>query len=385
MARRWLVSLILLLSVLTSCGGGSQTAAEPMDEVVATATPVPSTSTPAPPTATPEPPTVTPAPPTPTPMPVNVIRHVPYIDDGHPLHLAAIYLPAEAKGPFPTVIVYHSGMFWDGDAEYLDGYDEVGHFFAGRGYAAVVPAYRLSNEDPYPAAVEDAFCALAWAHTVAAEYGFDVARVATFGLDSGGNLAAMVGTVDEPQRFLAACPHSLPEQAWVHAVAAINGYYDLPLLVVSWSQSWFYPFINTYMQGLTEDAIKKLSETGLLSASATAGAQGTPEEIAARYAEASPVTWVDGSEPPFLLIRNRTTALFDVDELSQGFSDVLAANAVPVQSIQIPSQIPAFLPLQYGMWGGMMKSQGVTYEPSLDDYGIPEAEAFFAEHLGMAE
>lgn len=384
MNRRWIGFMLGLLLMLGACTGGGQMATQaPIDEVVATtvappATAVPATATPEPPTPTSEPPTETPGLPTPTPGPVDVLVDVPYIDDGNPLHLAAIYLPAEAEGPFPTVVIYHSGMFWYGDAEYLAAYEEVGRFFAGRGYAAVVPAYRLSETDPYPAAVEDAFCAMAWVHASADAYGFDVARVAAFGLDAGGNLAAMVGTVDEPERFLAACPHSLPEQAWVHAVAAINGYYDLPLLLMSSYDLSLYLFINAYMQGLPESYIQWVADQGYpISAATIAQAQGTPEEIAERYAEASPVTWVDGSEPPFLLIRNVITysPLFNYDVLSQGFLDVLAANAVPVETIRVLSKMLALLPAP----------QGSTYQPVLGDYGIPEAEAFFTERFGMVE
>jgi acetyl esterase/lipase len=368
MVRKWLVSLILLLSVLTACGGGSQTAAEPTREEaaapveeVATSTPVPSTSTPAPPTATPAPPTATPAPPTPTPMPVNVVEQVPYIDDGNPMHLVAVYLPAEAEGPFPTVIIYHSGMFWDGDAEYLVAYDEVGRFFAGRGYAAVVPAYRLAKADPYPAAVEDAFCTIAWVHTTASEYGFDVTRVATFGLDAGGNLAAMVGTVDEPQRFLSACPHALPERDWVHAVAALNGYYDLPWIMGNYTNDFFWPYIKEYLQGMPEDA---------------------PES----YAEGSPITWVDGSEPPMALIYNMTQVMFVPGTHTLGFADVLAAHGVSVETTKLVSKMPALLPLNYGVFGTMAAAAGgVLPDTTLADYGIPQAEAFLREVLAVGE
>ena len=117
-------------------------------------------------------------------------------------HLSTLYLPAEAEGPYPTVVIYHSGLFWFGDQAYLTAYEELGRFFAGRGYAVVVPAYRLSKTDPYPAAVADAFCALAWVHAAAAQYGFDVTRVAALGLDAGADLAALVGTVDDPERYL---------------------------------------------------------------------------------------------------------------------------------------------------------------------------------------
>jgi acetyl esterase/lipase len=221
----------------------------------------------------------------------------------------------------------------------------------------VVPGYRVSQTDPYPAAVEDAFCAAAWVHAAASQYSFDVTRVASFGLDAGGNLAAMVGTVDEPERFLTGCPHPVPEQPWVSGIAAMNGYYDVASTFANALNMTFPPYLKSYMQA-------------------------EPEEAPERYAEASPITWIDGSEPPFALIFNQTPYLFRVKQITEAFAAELEAHGVPVKVADVPGACPMMLPMPSQVLASFSNCGGA---PSLADYGILEAEAFFAELFNPSE
>lgn len=74
-----------------------------------------------------------------------------------------IYWPAgfESAGELPLVLYYHGGGFALGS---IDTHDWVARSICAHIEAVVVSVdYRLAPENPYPAAVEDAFAALSWA------------------------------------------------------------------------------------------------------------------------------------------------------------------------------------------------------------------------------
>jgi acetyl esterase/lipase len=89
----------------------------------------------------------------------------------------------------------------------LGTHDNDARTIAHRAGAVVVSVdYRLAPEDPYPAAVDDAFTALRWTAAHAGELGGDPDRIAVAGDSAGGNLAAVVAlrardTGGPPLRF----------------------------------------------------------------------------------------------------------------------------------------------------------------------------------------
>ena len=88
------------------------------------------------------------------------------------------------------LVYYHGGGWVIGG---LDSHDAVCRSLASRmGHAVLSVDYRLAPEHPFPAAAEDALCALRWAHENAAELGINPDRIAVGGDSAGGNLAAVV-------------------------------------------------------------------------------------------------------------------------------------------------------------------------------------------------
>lgn len=102
-----------------------------------------------------------------------------------------IYRPDNAGDePLPIVVFYLGGGLVMGS---LDSYDGVcRRLCAASGAVLVSVAYRQPPEHPFPAAVEDSYAALLWAHENAHEIGGDPERLAVAGESGGGMLAAVV-------------------------------------------------------------------------------------------------------------------------------------------------------------------------------------------------
>lgn len=104
--------------------------------------------------------------------------------DGVPVRL---YRPMSPK-PLPLLVFLHGGGWFLGD---LETHDSMHRILAQRAGCAVLGVgYRLAPEHPFPAGLDDASTAFAWARRQASGLGCDPGRVALGGESAGGNLAA---------------------------------------------------------------------------------------------------------------------------------------------------------------------------------------------------
>ena len=255
------------------------------------ATSVPSTKTPMPiPSATQ------------IPSPVEVIRDVPYVPDGNLLQELDIYLPTSGNGPFPTLFMIHEG---NGRKEQLAVW---GRTFAEKGYAAVSINHRQWPDYSYPSHLEDAFCALAWVIMNADTYPFDPHQIYVMGHSAGGTIAAMLAVVEDRAIFLESCPHQIPEGIRVQGAIPFTGIFDYTTAIV---QS---PLLEDYAVGMFGGGLDEIPEI---------------------WTQASANNWVDGSEPPFLIIHGAADSNIPPGQ-SIDFAEVLNSAGVQVELLLIP-------------------------------------------------
>jgi acetyl esterase len=100
------------------------------------------------------------------------------------------YTPAGAgEGRLPTLVFYHGGGFVIGD---LDTHDGLCRLLCRESGARVIAVdYRLSPENKFPAAVDDAWAALSWIVANGERLGVDCERIAVGGDSAGAALATV--------------------------------------------------------------------------------------------------------------------------------------------------------------------------------------------------
>lgn len=223
-----------------------------------------------------------------------------------------IYLPA-GDGPFPVVVNLHAGGFKFGDKGMIPG--TLGTALLEAGYAVVGVNYRLSGEAPFPAAVLDVRAAVRFLRANAAEYKLDPDRIAAFGQSAGGNLAAMLGTAGESTAFDDA---SLGNPEVSSAVQAVV--------------NWFGPTDFGQMdaqaaaQGCAASEQTHGEASSFESAYLGAPVATSPELVA----QANPISYIDGTEPPFLVQKGEQDCTVAVENTKM-LADALQAAGVTAE------------------------------------------------------
>jgi acetyl esterase len=103
---------------------------------------------------------------------------------------ARLYTPDSLAGGSPLLVYYHGGGWVIGS---LSIHDNLCRFLALHGQVRVLSVgYRLAPENPFPAAVQDAFAAFEHATRNAMSFDADPDAIAIGGDSAGANLAAVV-------------------------------------------------------------------------------------------------------------------------------------------------------------------------------------------------
>jgi acetyl esterase/lipase len=167
-----------------------------------------------------------------------------------------VYEPTHPNGSGDVVIFFYGGDWQTGSRK---DYGFVGQALASRGFIAVLPDYRLYPEVMFPAFVEDGAKSVRWVRDHAGKYGGKPERIFLMGHSAGAHIAALL-TLDGS--YLKAV--GLDREAIV-ATAGLSGPYDF---------------------------VPPPGDEGVF------GLEPNEKPGAA----AQPISFVDGREPPMLLV-----------------------------------------------------------------------------------
>lgn len=157
----------------------------------------------------------------------RIVPNVVYHEANNHENTLDLYLPTNASGPTPVLLMIHGGGWVAGTKEgqslRLLPYLEMG-------WAVVNVSYRLVQVSRAPAAVEDCLCALQWIAQNADQYNFDLSQIVTTGNSAGGHLALTTGLVPQSAGLNNQCAQrnfSGPSATPAVPVAAIINWYGI--------------------------------------------------------------------------------------------------------------------------------------------------------------
>lgn len=201
--------------------------------------------------------------------------NIPYNNDTHQKHLLDLYMPKNATGKIPLVVLIHGGA-WLSNDKYADmGYmTKTMAEIVNSGMAIASIDYRFSTEAIFPANLQDCNQAISFLYDNAAKYGVDPNRFAVMGFSAGGHLANMVGLTKNNH----VANFFMKGSSTAFSIKAVVDFYGPAELVL-------FPG--------AEDV--KSPESILLGAAPLARPDLSKM--------ASPITYVDKNDPPFLIIQ----------------------------------------------------------------------------------
>jgi acetyl esterase/lipase len=209
----------------------------------------------------------------------------------------------DGDGPFPAVVFVHGGGWQFGDKSNCPSVKVLGK----QDYVLASINYRLIPA-VYPAQIEDCKAAIRWLRAHAATYHIDGNRIGVWGSSAGGHLVALLGTTNNLKTYDVG--ENLNFSSKVQAVCDFFGPAD---------------FTGTdgqvVQEGAAEQVIKLLG-----------GSSPNFRELAR---EASPITYVDKSNPPFLIVHGMKDPIVP-EAQSEALFEALHKAGVPVELVSLP-------------------------------------------------
>lgn len=215
-----------------------------------------------------------------------------------------VYLP-ESVGdePLPVILFLYGGGWEKGNRHQFRRFGL--RDYPRNGFALVTADYRYLQEAVFPAQIEDVLSAIQWIRDSGDTYGLDANRIGVMGPSAGGHLAALAGTINRPEDAARIGAGLAP--ANVQAVVDYFGPTDFLAAdeqLPAGEKPWSAP----------DSSVSRLIGALLKEA---------PEQVQL----ANPIAYVDGSEPPFLIIHGEADRIVPLGQ-SEMLQEALIAVGV---------------------------------------------------------
>ena len=237
------------------------------------------------------------------PKGTTIYENIPYAKDTLKKHMLDIYTPPVKKLSYPLIVWIHGGAWMTND-KYADMSYMTNTIkgFMDNGYAVASIDYRYSTTAIFPAQIQDCNQAIEYLYENGAQYNIDASRIALIGFSAGGHLASLLALSnnDDVKAFY---PNRKKPKFKINAV------FD------------FYGPSNFLTLNGSDSKDPKNPITLLLG--------GVAAEHPGIAKMASPVTYIDKHDPPFLIVQGEKDESVNPDQsilLSKRLTDAGVKN-----------------------------------------------------------
>ena len=213
-----------------------------------------------------------------------------------------VYRPKTMTQSAPAIIFVHGGSWRAGKKE---NYRRYCIRYAQQGYVTVTISYRLTQEAPYPAAVNDTKCAVRWVRANAENYNVDPDNIVIMGGSAGGHLAMMAAYSSDIPALEGDGGHA-GVSSRVQAVVNLYGPTDLTV-----------PFAHDKRVVINFLGKKQYQDAPDL------------------WAEASPISYVTADDPPTLILHGTIDTIVPIDQADR-LATKLAGLKIPYIYDRLP-------------------------------------------------
>jgi acetyl esterase/lipase len=211
------------------------------------------------------------------PQGTTLLANIPYATDTIKKHKLDIYLPKNKQPNAPVVVWLHGGAWRTGDqCNDMSYMTQTISQILNKGMVLASVDYRHSTQQVWPQIVQDCNMGLEYLYQNAQKYGFNKNKIALMGFSAGGHLASLTALAanNGPASFVA------PGTKRSFKITAVVDFYGPTDL-------------TTHLKpGEETDPAAPISQ--LIG--------GLPFQNFAKTRAASPITYVDKADPPFLII-----------------------------------------------------------------------------------
>jgi len=218
----------------------------------------------------------------------KIWENINYAGDSLISHKMDVYLPGVSKLPYPAVVIVYGSAFFGNDMKQI-AFNTLGAPLLNAGFAVIAVNHRSSRDAIFPAQIQDLKAAVRYIRARGDIFQIDTSFIGISGYSSGGHLSAMMGTTGSVK------------QGSIHdETAQIEGeigdfisFSSSVDAVVDWFGPTDFQTMDSCGSTMVHDAPDSPESVFI----------GAPiQENDDLCALASPISYIDPGDPPFLIL-----------------------------------------------------------------------------------